>query len=188
MTAFAAVVVGGGVAAAGSTLDHGSGPHREVAATRHVNAEAYDRGLADAERANRSENRLPSPSPSVTTQAPAPPPTTSPPAPAPPPTRKAAVTSPVTGGTECQASYYDEPQQTASGEQFDPNALTAAHKTLPLGTRIKVTNVNNGKTVVVRINDRGPYVAGRCLDLSRAAFADIANLGAGTAEVRFQVL
>jgi rare lipoprotein A len=188
--ALAAVAVGGVAAAAGRSLDHGTGSHAttQAAVSKHVNAGAYDRSLADTERANRSENRLPSPPPSPT-QAPAPPPTTAPAAPAPAPTtKKPAAAAPVTGGTECEASYYDEPQTTASGEQFDPNALTAAHKTLPLGTRIKVTNVDNGKTVVVRINDRGPYVAGRCLDLSRAAFEDIASLGAGTAEVRYQVL
>lgn len=79
----------------------------------------------------------------------------------------------------CIASFYDEPQTTASGEQFNPNAMTAANKTLPLGTRIRVTNVRNGRSTVVRINDRGPYVAGRCVDLSRASFARIADIGQG---------
>lgn len=88
----------------------------------------------------------------------------------------------------CSASYYDEPQMTASGERFNPNALTAAHKTLRLGTRILVTNPRNGKSVIVRINDRGPYVGGRCLDLSRASFARIANLGAGVTRVTIRVL
>jgi len=72
-------------------------------------------------------------------------------------------------GSSCQASYYWQGQTTASGERFNPSDLTAAHKTLPLGSKVKVTNPSNGKTVVVRINDRGPYVAGRCLDLSKAA-------------------
>lgn len=67
------------------------------------------------------------------------------------------------------ASYYFEPQSTASGERFNPNELTAAHKTLPFGTRVRVTNRHNGKSVVVRINDRGPFVKGRVIDLSRAA-------------------
>ena len=67
------------------------------------------------------------------------------------------------------ASYYIEPQSTASGERFNPNELTAAHKTLPFGTRVRVTNRHNGKSVVVRINDRGPFVKGRVIDLSRAA-------------------
>jgi uncharacterized protein YabE (DUF348 family) len=96
----------------------------------------------------------------------------------------ASNVSPATGNT-CQASYYWEGQMTASGEQFNPNDLTAAHKTLPLGTRIKVTNPSNGKTVVVRINDRGPYVGGRCLDLSRAAMEAIGGTSAGVITVNW---
>jgi rare lipoprotein A len=88
----------------------------------------------------------------------------------------------------CRASYYDEPQGTASGEQFDPEALTAAHKTWKMGTRVRVTNPRNGKSVIVRINDRGPYVPGRCLDLSRAAFRAIEDLGRGVMPVRYEVL
>lgn len=88
----------------------------------------------------------------------------------------------------CVASFYDEPQSTASGEQFNPNAMTAAHKSLRLGTHIRVTNVRNGRSVVVRINDRGPYVAGRCVDLSRASFARIADLGQGTTPITYTVL
>lgn len=76
-------------------------------------------------------------------------------------------------------SYYSDGQVTADGEQFDPNAFTAAHKTLPFNTRVRVTNPANGESVVVRINDRGPFVSGRCLDLSRAAFEAIASLGTG---------
>jgi rare lipoprotein A len=88
----------------------------------------------------------------------------------------------------CEASFYDEGQDTASGERFDPNALTAAHKTWKMGTRVRVTNPRNGKSVIVRINDRGPYVPGRCLDLSRAAFAAIENIGRGVMPVRYQIL
>jgi rare lipoprotein A len=88
----------------------------------------------------------------------------------------------------CKASFYDEPQGTASGERFDPGALTAAHRTWKMGTRVRVTNPRNGKSVVVRINDRGPYIEGRCLDLSRAAFAAIESLGRGVAPVRYEVL
>lgn len=73
---------------------------------------------------------------------------------------------------------------TASGETFDPSALTAASRTLPLGSTIRVTNVNNGRTVTVRINDRGPYVGGRCLDLSTAAMNVIAP-GQGLVTVRY---
>ncbi|MBO3174539.1 septal ring lytic transglycosylase RlpA family protein [Dermatophilus congolensis] len=88
--------------------------------------------------------------------------------------------------TTCRASFYDEDQMTASGERFNPNALTAAHKTLPLGSKLRVTNPSTGATVTVRINDRGPYIGGRCLDLSAAAFSKIANPSAGTALIRMQ--
>jgi rare lipoprotein A len=104
------------------------------------------------------------------------------------------TTSPTSGGTAsgpvqtCKASFYAEGTQTASGERFDPNGLTAAHKTLPFNTRIKVTNTANGESVVVRINDRGPFVAGRCLDLARGAFTRIASTSAGVATVSFQVV
>ena len=74
-------------------------------------------------------------------------------------------------------------KQTANGEIFNPNALTAASKTLPFGTLVRVTNRNNGRSVVVRINDRGPYVGNRSIDLSRAAAADIGMLGSGVASV-----
>lgn len=89
----------------------------------------------------------------------------------------------------CAASFYWEPQPTASGETFDPEALTAARKTLPFNTRVRVTNPGNGRSVTVRINDRGPYIDGRCLDLSRAAFRQIADLDIGVLRaVRFEIL
>ena len=88
----------------------------------------------------------------------------------------------------CEASYYDEGQGTASGEVFNPEAFTAAHSKLPFNSRVRVTNVANGKSVVVRINDRGPFISGRCLDLSRASFRAIANLGSGVIDVRYEVL
>lgn len=88
----------------------------------------------------------------------------------------------------CRASYYWMPQPTASGERFDPEELTAAHKTLPMHSRVRVTNETNGKSVIVRINDRGPYVAGRCLDLSRAAMRTVGGTDAGVIPVRHQVL
>lgn len=93
----------------------------------------------------------------------------------------------VTSGT-CEASYYWEPQPTASGEVFDPEAMTAAHKTWAFGTRVRVTNPANGQSVVVRINDRGPYIDGRCLDLARGAFREIASLQQGVAMVNYEVL
>lgn len=89
------------------------------------------------------------------------------------------------------ASWYGgkfQGRQTASGEIFDTNELTAAHKSLPFGTIVKVTNLENGKSTVVRINDRGPFVPGRIIDLSRAAAAHIGLAGQGVAKVRIQVL
>lgn len=94
---------------------------------------------------------------------------------------------PATGNT-CGASYYHEGQKTANGETFNPNAMTAAHKTLPFNSRVKVTNPKTGQSVIVRINDRGPYISGRCLDLSRAAFASIAPLSAGAVTVNWEVV
>jgi rare lipoprotein A (peptidoglycan hydrolase) len=82
------------------------------------------------------------------------------------------------------ASFYWQPQGIACGPgRFNPEALTAAHKTLKCGTRVKVTNRNNGKSVVVTINDRGPFVAGRIIDLSRAAARAIDMERAGVAPV-----
>jgi peptidoglycan lytic transglycosylase len=77
---------------------------------------------------------------------------------------------------------------TSSGEIYDQNELTAAHQTLPLGTRVAVTNLQNGRTVEVRINDRGPFVDGRIIDLSYAAARNLGMIGPGTAPVRIQVL
>ncbi|MDT0331944.1 septal ring lytic transglycosylase RlpA family protein [Nocardiopsis lambiniae] len=94
------------------------------------------------------------------------------------------------GGT-CEASYYGADfagRTTANGETFDPNAMTAAHKTLPFDTMVQVTNPDNGKSVTVRINDRGPFIAGRCLDLSTVAFDQIIGTGAGVGQVRWQVV
>jgi len=89
------------------------------------------------------------------------------------------------------ASYYGREfyhRKTASGERFDPNELTAAHRTLPFGTRVRVTNLDNGKRVVVRINDRGPFKQGRVLDLSPAAARKLGFAAAGLAHVRLDVL
>ena len=77
---------------------------------------------------------------------------------------------------------------TASGGVFDMHALTAAHPTLPLGTRVRVTNLTNNRSVVVRITDRGPYVPGRLIDLSRAAAVEIGMIGDGVTPVRVDVL
>jgi rare lipoprotein A len=79
-------------------------------------------------------------------------------------------------------------RRTASGERFDPDALTAAHRTLPFGSRVRVTNLDNGRSVVVRINDRGPFADGRILDLSEAAARAIGMTASGVARVRLELL
>jgi rare lipoprotein A len=81
------------------------------------------------------------------------------------------------------ASFYHEPQRVACGGKFNPNALTAAHKSLKCGTRVRVTNKRNGKSVVVMINDRGPFIRGRIIDLSRAAAGRIGMISSGVAPV-----
>lgn len=96
------------------------------------------------------------------------------------------------GGSETgKASYYGQAhhgKRTASGERFDQNALTAAHRTLPFGTRVRVTNLNNERSVVLRINDRGPFVRGRVIDVSRAAAERLDMLRAGVVPVRVEPL
>ena len=90
-----------------------------------------------------------------------------------------------------EASYYGghhHGKKTASGERFDQNGLTAAHRTLPFGTQVRVTNLNNERSVVVRINDRGPFVRGRIIDVSRAAAERLGMLRAGVVPVRIEVL
>lgn len=77
------------------------------------------------------------------------------------------------------ASWYALTSKTASGERMNPAAMTAAHRTLPFGTRIRVTNQRNGRSVMVRINDRGPFVRGRVIDLSRAAAHELGFVRSG---------
>lgn len=89
------------------------------------------------------------------------------------------------------ASYYStglEGSKTSSGERFTNNALTAAHKTLPFGTLVLVTNLANKKSVIVRINDRGPFKPGRDIDLSQKSFKSIADLKSGLIKVEYKVL
>lgn len=89
------------------------------------------------------------------------------------------------------ASYYGAElagNRTANGERFNPNALTAAHRTLPMGTKLKVTNKANGKSVIVRINDRGPFAKKRIIDVSRAAAERISMVRSGTARVTLQII
>jgi rare lipoprotein A len=87
-----------------------------------------------------------------------------------------------------RASWYALRSKTASGEPCNPNALTAAHRSLPFGTHVKVTNLKNGREVVVRINDRGPFSGGRIIDLTRAAAGKLGFIKAGTALVKLTVL
>ncbi|WP_425349016.1 septal ring lytic transglycosylase RlpA family protein [Methyloligella halotolerans] len=82
------------------------------------------------------------------------------------------------------ASWYALHSRTASGEMMNPNAMTAAHRSLPFGTKVLVENLSNGRSVVVRINDRGPFVGGRVIDVSKAAAANLGMIGSGTAQVR----
>lgn len=98
------------------------------------------------------------------------------------------VTTPAATGNTCGASWYASGSRTANGEAFNPDGITAAHKTLPFNTKVKVTNVAGGQSIVVRINDRGPFVAGRCLDLARGAFSQIASLGTGAITVNWEIV
>lgn len=92
------------------------------------------------------------------------------------------------GGGRCDASFYETGTATASGAPYDPEALTAAHRTLPMGSRVRVTNLRNTRSVIVRINDRGPFAPGRCLDLSAAAMRAIGGVLSGVIPVRYEVL
>jgi len=86
------------------------------------------------------------------------------------------------------ASFYTEDEWTASGEKFNTHAMTAAHPTLPFGTRLRVTNVTNGRSVVVRINDRGPFVPGRVVDLSESAAESLGMVERGVVKVKLDVV
>ena len=79
-------------------------------------------------------------------------------------------------------------RKTANGERFNQNALTAAHRHLPIGTKVLVTNVSNGKSVEVRINDRGPYIKGRVIDLSKAAAERVGMIQPGTASIQIRII
>ncbi|ARV62431.1 hypothetical protein BZZ01_30780 [Nostocales cyanobacterium HT-58-2] len=94
-------------------------------------------------------------------------------------------------GLRGMASYYGydgSGNQTATGERFNPEGMTAAHRSLPFGTRVRVTNTRNGRSVVVRINDRGPYIRGRVIDLSVAAARLLGMMGSGVAPVRIEII
>lgn len=90
-----------------------------------------------------------------------------------------------------QASYYadrHQGQKTASGKLYQHNLKTAAHKKIPFGSHVKVTNVKNGKSVVVTVNDRGPFAKGRIIDLSKSAFSSIGNTSSGVINVKIEVV
>jgi peptidoglycan lytic transglycosylase len=112
--------------------------------------------------------------------------------------RRVAVASPLAasgrGTVETQvashglASFYTEGTQTANGERFDTHQLTAAHRTLPFGTRLRVTNVTSGRSVTVRVNDRGPFIPGRVVDVSYSAAETLGIVGKGIAKVKLDVV
>ena len=90
-----------------------------------------------------------------------------------------------------EASYYGNElagNRTASGERFNPHGLTAAHRSLPLGTRLRVTNLSNGLSTIVRINDRGPFVGNRIIDVSLGAAREIGMVRSGKARVKLEIL
>jgi rare lipoprotein A len=99
--------------------------------------------------------------------------------------RKPAATE---GASHGIASYYWQGTKTASGEKFNTNDLTAAHPTLPFGTRLRVTNVGSGQSVTVRVNDRGPFIRGRVVDVSYAAAEELGMVGDGVAKVKLDVV
>ncbi|GGC91040.1 septal ring lytic transglycosylase RlpA family protein [Halopseudomonas salina] len=107
-------------------------------------------------------------------------------------TSQASANDKWVGHTETgQASYYADrylARPTASGELYQAGENTAAHRTLPFGSMVRVTNLKNGKSVVVRINDRGPFVRGRIIDLSRAAFESIGRASEGLLRVEIEVI
>jgi rare lipoprotein A len=100
--------------------------------------------------------------------------------------RKTAAATPT--ASQGIASFYTEGTRTASGEKFDTNELTAAHPTLPFGTKLRVTNVSTGRSVTVRVNDRGPYVQGRVVDVSYSAADALGMVGKGVANVKLDVV
>jgi rare lipoprotein A len=101
------------------------------------------------------------------------------------PDKNAAETQVASNGV---ASFYTEGTKTANGEKFDTHELTAAHRTLPFGTRLRVTNVATGRSVTVRVNDRGPFIPGRVVDVSYAAAETLGMVDGGIAKVKLDVV
>ena len=171
-------VSGLAVAATGSAfVSAGSAKTRPMT---HPESAPADLAAGRPDRATRGDTRTPLPMPGAPGEG-----TTGL---APRTKPKKAPARRVLGTGACEASYYGDGQRTASGEVFDPNALTAAHRTLPFGSKVRVTNKVNGESVTVRINDRGPYARGRCLDLSRSAMVAVGGTGSGVIPVKYQIL
>jgi rare lipoprotein A len=99
----------------------------------------------------------------------------------------AAKSAALTDSSVGIASFYKYEAKTASGEQFNPRELTAAHRTLPFGTRLRVTNVATGQSVTVRVNDRGPFIAGRVVDVSHSAAKELGMIDRGITKVKLEV-
>jgi rare lipoprotein A len=185
-TVAAIALIGGAVATVNLGADDAkpSANSGEIDGGRSADARA-DRGERPSSSASPSASSVPSVPPSASPQV------SKTPAATRTPTRKPSTNSTagaVTTSGTCKASYYDTGSRTANGESFNPDGITAAHKTLPFNTRVRVTNTANGKSVVVRINDRGPFVSGRCLDLARGAFVTIASVSAGVINAKYEVL
>jgi rare lipoprotein A len=102
-------------------------------------------------------------------------------------TTAAATPAAMTDGSVGIASFYKYESRTASGEQFNPRELTAAHRTLPFGTRLRVTNVATGQSVTVRVNDRGPFIPGRVVDVSHSAAEVLGMIDRGITKVKLEV-
>ncbi|QKW41024.1 septal ring lytic transglycosylase RlpA family protein [Actinomadura sp. NAK00032] len=187
------------LAAGAFALVNGDGSAKSAQAAQTAEPPAdplADRPDGDSPRVSRGGTRAPEPSPTASKKPERKPPKEREKAPRPDaaaahlakPKQKTAKKHKVIASGSCEASYYWEGQMTASGERFDPDELTAAHKTLPMGSKVRVTNKNNDRSVTVRINDRGPYAGGRCLDLSRAAMKKVGGTGSGVIPVRYEVL
>lgn len=101
----------------------------------------------------------------------------------------AATEKPRTPPAKCGgASWYALTSKTASGERMNPAKLTAAHKSFGFGTKLRVTNQKNGKSVVVRINDRGPFIKGRVIDVSRAAAGELGMINSGVGRICYEIV
>jgi rare lipoprotein A len=191
----AAVLVGGAIASLHLGPSKPTASDAAPPGPARTTQERADRGElreAPAQAPSPSDSPSPSGAPSPTlspTPGPTVAPTTAKPKASPTKTKTQAPESgTVTSSGTCNMSFYDDGDTTASGEPFDPNGLTAANKTLPFNTKVKITNLANNKSVTVRINDRGPFVAGRCFDLAKGAFTQVASTGAGVINARYEVL